>query len=167
MRPGIGVVPEGRRLFGQLTIEDNLVVAGYGAGLSGQQTRERIAALLPLLPERLRSGLRTRHAVLLSGGERQLLALVRALVSQPKLLVIDEPALGLAPVVIADVYDMLSRLRDDGVAVVVAEQIATHAAEHADTIHLLSRGRVVFSGPASDDGAAEAIKLSYVGYVDD
>ena len=166
LRPGVSLVPEGRRLFGQLTIEDNLVAAGYGAGLSGTGIRARIDALAPILPQALRDGMQSRYAVSLSGGERQIVALVRALMSEPNLIIIDEPSLGLAPVITNQVYDVLVRLREQGVAVVVVEQIATHAAEHADALHLLSRGQIVYSGPAAGAGAQEAIRLSYVGHVE-
>ncbi len=166
LRHGVSLVPEGRRLFGQLTIEENLVVAAYGAALSAEQTRARLRALAPILPDALRDGLRSRYAVSLSGGERQIVALVRALMSRPALIIIDEPSLGLAPVVTEKVYGVLSRLRAEGVAVVVVEQIATHAAEHADVLHLLSRGKIVYSGPSVSAEAQEAIRLSYVGPVE-
>jgi len=164
--PGVSLVPEGRRLFGQLTIEENLIVAGYGAGLGSEQIRQRLDALATHLPETLRSGLRSRYAVSLSGGERQIVALVRALMAEPELLIIDEPSMGLAPSVIDRVYAILARLHAEGAAVVVVEQIATHAAEHAEVLHLLSRGRIVYSGAASGANAEDAIKVSYVGHVE-
>ena len=156
----VSLVPEGRHLFGQLTIEQNLIVAGYGAGLNRHQSRNRIRALAAFLPEALRDGMATRHAVSLSGGERQIIALVRALMGEPRLIIIDEPSLGLAPIVTDRVYGLLQGLHQDGVTIVVVEQIATHAAEHADTLHLLSRGQIVYSGPASGEAADFALGLS-------
>lgn len=165
VRQGICLVPEGRRLFGELTIEENLVVAGYGAGLKRKQLRERVAQVAETLPPNLREGMGSRLAMTLSGGERQLLALSRALMSAPRLILLDEPSMGLAPMMVDKVYEILADLRKGGVAVVVIEQIATHALAHADKIYLLSRGQIVYGGPPSDESATEAIKLSYVGDV--
>ncbi len=165
VRQGICLVPEGRRLFGELTIEENLVVAGYGAGLKHKQLRERVAQVAETLPSNLREGMASRLAMTLSGGERQLLALSRALMSAPRLILLDEPSMGLAPMMVDKVYEILADLHNGGVAVVVIEQIATHALEHADKIYLLSRGQIVYGGPPSDEAVAEAIKLSYVGDV--
>ena len=167
VRHGVCLVPEGRRLFGQLTIEDNLLVAGYGVGLKRKVIRKRIKEVAEILPPALRDGMASRLAMSLSGGERQMLALSRALMSDPRLIILDEPSMGLAPIMVDRVYEILSGLRSKGVAVVVVEQIATHALEHADTLHLLARGHIVYSGPTSDAAAAEAIKSSYVGHVEE
>ena len=160
---GICLVPEGRRLFGDLSIAENLVVAGYGAGLRGQALRVRVAQVAQTLPAPLLKSMHARLAMSLSGGERQLVALSRALMPDPRLVILDEPSMGLAPLMVDKVYDTLSELQSRGVAVVVIEQIATHAVEHADQLFLLSRGRVVYSGKPTEQTVADAIKASYVG----
>lgn len=166
VRNGISLVPEGRRLFGQLTIEENLIAAGYGVGLKRKQMRERIQQVSAILPQPLQDGMTSRLAMTLSGGERQILALSRALMSDPRLIILDEPSMGLAPIMVDRVYEVLCDLRSRGVAVVVIEQMATHAVQHADTLHLLSRGRIVYSGPATNAAASDAIRSSYVGQVE-
>ena len=160
---GICLVPEGRRLFGDLSIAENLVVAGYGAGLRGEALRVRVAQVAQTLPAPLLKSMHARLAMSLSGGERQLVALSRALRPDPRLVILDEPSMGLAPLMVDKVYDTLSELQSRGVAVVVIEQIATHAVEHADQLFLLSRGRVVYSGKPTEQTVADAIKASYVG----
>lgn len=160
---GICLVPEGRRLFGDLSIAENLVVAGYGAGLRGEALRVRVAQVAQTLPAPLLKSMHARLAMSLSGGERQLVALSRALMPDPRLVILDEPSMGLAPLMVDKVYDTLSELQSRGVAVVVIEQIATHAVEHADQLFLLSRGRVVYSGKPTEQTVADAIKASYVG----
>lgn len=163
VRSGICLVPEGRRLFGQLTIEENLVLGGYGAGLGRTRIQERLDEVIEILPARLREGMRTRHAGMLSGGERQMLALARALMANPKMLLIDEPSMGLAPILIEKVYEVLVDLNHRGVTVMVIEQQATHAIRFARTVHILERGKVSYSGPANSAAAAEALRAGYVG----
>jgi branched-chain amino acid transport system ATP-binding protein len=163
---GICLVPEGRRLFGQLTIEENLIVAGYGVGLNQKQIRDRIETVIDILPPTIRNLTGSRLAASLSGGERQMLALSRALMSDPTVIILDEPSLGLAPIMVERVYEVLQDLRARGVTVVVVEQLATQAVRNADTLYLLSRGCVAFTGPATGQAAAEAIKASYVGHAE-
>jgi branched-chain amino acid transport system ATP-binding protein len=140
------------------------VVAGYGAGLNKRHTRERVDEVIDILPAQLHNSIKSRLAMSLSGGERQMLALSRALMCNPRLIVVDEPSMGLAPIMVDKVYDVLGQLHSRGVTVVVIEQIATHAVERADVMHLLSRGKIAYSGPASGDAALEAIRSSYVGH---
>ena len=163
IRSGICLVPEGRRLFGQLTIEENLILGGYGAGLNRKQTRERIASVAATLPPALREGMRSRLAGMLSGGERQMVALARALMADPNVIFIDEPSMGLAPILIDKVYDVLSELNRSGVTIVVIEQQATHALKFANTLHVLERGALIYSGPAQSEEAADALRAGYVG----
>lgn len=163
IREGICLVPEGRRLFGELTILENLLVAGYGIGMKRKQILEHIQVVSAMLPPALKEGMSSRIAMSLSGGERQLLALCRALMSDPRLIILDEPSMGLAPIMVKKVYEILLEMQRNGAAIVVIEQIATHAIQHADKLYLLSRGRVVYSGPASCVAASEAIQSSYVG----
>lgn len=160
---GICLIPEGRRLFGQLTVEENLTVAGYGAGLKGPTLRSRLAEAVSVLPAALAEGIGARQAASLSGGERQMVALSRALMCAPRLIVVDEPSMGLAPIMVDALYSRLEMLRQSGAAVIVVEQIATHAKRFADDIHLLSRGRIVFHGPARDPATDRAIQESYLG----
>ena len=163
IRSGICLVPEGRRLFGQLTIEENLVLGGYGAGLNRAQTRQRMESAVAILPPGLRKGMRSRLAGMLSGGERQMLALGRALMADPSTMLIDEPSMGLAPILIDKVYQVLSALNQRGVTIVVIEQQATHAIKLAKTVHVLERGRLIYSGPAGSEAAANALRSGYVG----
>ena len=160
---GVCLVPEGRRLFGQLTIHENLVLGGYGAGLSRAKIRDRIDEVMHILPAGLREGMRSRHAGMLSGGERQMLALARAMMASPRVLLIDEPSMGLAPILIDKVYEVLRELHGQGVTLVVIEQQATHAIRFADTLHILERGRISYSGPATGEAAQAALRAGYVG----
>jgi branched-chain amino acid transport system ATP-binding protein len=163
IRSGVCLVPEGRRLFGQLSIEENLVLGGYGAGLGRVQIRQRMQEVLEMLPAGLREGMRTRLAGMLSGGERQMLALARALMAKPSTIIIDEPSMGLAPLLIQKVYDILSDLHRRGVTIVVVEQQATHALLSAQTVHVMERGRLIYSGPPSSSEVEAALRSGYVG----
>ncbi|MEI7786055.1 MAG: ATP-binding cassette domain-containing protein [Betaproteobacteria bacterium] len=163
IRSGVCLVPEGRRLFGQLSIEENLVLGGYGAGLGRVQIRQRMQEVLEMLPAGLREGMRTRLAGMLSGGERQMLALARALMAKPSIIIIDEPSMGLAPLLIQKVYDILSDLHRRGVTIVVVEQQATHALLSAQTVHVMERGRLIYSGPPSSSEVEAALRSGYVG----
>jgi len=163
IRSGICLVPEGRRLFGQLSIEENLVLGGYGAGLNRAQTRQRMQEAIEVLPTSLREGMRSRLAGLLSGGERQMLALGRALMANPNTIIIDEPSMGLAPLLIQKVYEVLSTLNQRGVTIVVVEQQATHAIRSARAIHVMERGKLTYSGPATGNAAEQALRAGYVG----
>ncbi|WP_159591270.1 ABC transporter ATP-binding protein [Hydrogenophaga sp. BPS33] len=163
VRSGICLVPEGRRLFGQLTIEENLVLGGYGAGFGRSRIKARLDEVVEILPTRLRDGMRTRQAGMLSGGERQMLALARALMADPQMLLIDEPSMGLAPILIEKVYEVLTALNQQGVTVMVIEQQATHAIRFAQSIHVLERGKISYAGPADGAAVAEALRSGYVG----
>jgi branched-chain amino acid transport system ATP-binding protein len=163
IRSGICLVPEGRRLFGQLSIEENLLLGGYGAGLNRAQTRQRMQEAIDVLPASLREGMRTRLAGMLSGGERQMLALGRALMANPNTIIIDEPSMGLAPLLIQKVYEVLSGLNRRGVTILVVEQQATHAIRMAQDIHVMERGKLIYNGPATGAAAEQALRSGYVG----
>jgi ABC-type branched-subunit amino acid transport system ATPase component len=163
---GVAIIPEGRRLFGQLTITENLLLGAYGVGASRAETRRRMEAVMAHMPEAVRRG-RDRAAVTLSGGEQQMLVIGRALMAAPRLMVIDEPSLGLAPILIDRVYDLLAGLRKDGVTIVVFEQLATHALRHADRIVVIDHGLIRHDGPVSDDATVEALRVGYLGQAEE
>ena len=138
-RLGLSVVPEGRGLFPQMSVEENLLMGGYAAASSRQmaESMEHCYALFPLLRDR-----RRQLAGTLSGGQQQMLAICTGLMSRPKLCILDEPSLGLAPIVIGDIGRTLRRLREEGVTVLLAEQNARLTGEVADRIYVLQAGGV-------------------------
>ena len=155
-------MPEGRRLFGQLSVRENLLLGGFGAGASRGETRRRLETTLESLPKALRDN-SGRAAATLSGGEQQMLAIGRALMAEPKALIIDEPSMGLAPVLINQVYEWLARLHDGGVTILLMEQMATHAVRHSDMLVILDRGRVIYAGTPKGDEASAALIGGYIG----
>lgn len=139
-RKGIALVPEGRRIFGSLSVEEN-VRLGLRARSGGKATNadvDEVLGLFPVLQER-----RGDWAGQLSGGEQQQLALARALVARPRLLLLDEPSLGLAPQIVDQVFEFLSKLREQGQTVLLVEQNAPRAVDYADRLYLLQRGRII------------------------
>jgi branched-chain amino acid transport system ATP-binding protein len=138
---GIVLVPEGRRLFPSLTVEENLKIGGYGRKMHGPWTLERVYALFPLLKERRSSATPT-----LSGGQQQMAAIGRALMSNPRVLLCDEISLGLAPIIIADVYAALPRIKAEGTSVVLVEQDIVQAMKVADRIYCFQEGRLSLTG---------------------
>ena len=163
VRAGLVQVLEGRHCFRSLTVEDNLVVGGQVRGLSRAALRvelERIYALFPRLRDKRRT-----PAGLTSGGEQQMAAIGRALMARPRLLVLDEPSMGLAPLVVEGIFDALKRLnREDGLSILVAEQNSTVALRHADRATVLENGRTVLDGPAADLRERGDIKAFYLGF---
>ncbi len=160
---GVVLVPEGRRLFGQLTVRENLLLGAYGARCGTAEMHRRLAETLPLMPRAVQEG-QERAAATLSGGEQQMLAVGRAIMAAPRTIVLDEPSLGLAPILIDKVYEVLGQLNEAGVTVVVIEQIAAHAMRYAKSLTVLDRGSIVYSGSATDDAAEEALKVGYLGH---
>jgi branched-chain amino acid transport system ATP-binding protein len=159
---GVVLVPEGRRLFGQMSIRENLVLGAFGARCDAGQTQQRLDRTLALMPQRVRENTR-RAAATLSGGEQQMLALGRAMMAAPRVIVMDEPSLGLAPILIGKVYEVLAQLHDQGVTVLVIEQVAAHALRYSQRLNVLDRGQVVYAGPARGAQAEEAMKAGYLG----
>jgi branched-chain amino acid transport system ATP-binding protein len=157
---GIGFVPEGRHVVAPLTVLENLQLGGYRC--SRQDRREglnRVHALFPILRER-----GNQASGMLSGGEQQMLAIGRALMSRPKVLVLDEPSMGLAPAIVKLVFESLVEVAATGVAVLVAEQNTGRVTAVADRVYLLRLGEVVAAGPASDfNDAAEVARLYFGG----
>jgi branched-chain amino acid transport system ATP-binding protein len=159
---GLALVPERRELFGTMPVEDNLVLGGYRPmKLRVPRWRdglERVYALFPRLKER-----RTQLAGTLSGGERQMLAVGRALMAQPKLLMLDEPSLGLAPLVVREIFQIITRLRDQGVSILLVEQNARAALEVADHGYVLETGEIVLDGPARELAHDARVIDTYLG----
>ncbi|MEZ5840802.1 MAG: ABC transporter ATP-binding protein [Hyphomicrobiales bacterium] len=153
---GLALVPEGRRLFPSLSVEENLVIGAYSKR-PGPWSLERIYALFPILAERRRS-----PGTALSGGQQQMVAIGRALMSNPKLLLCDEISLGLAPVVIADIYAALPGIKAEGTSVVVVEQDIGQAMKVADRVYCFQEGRVSLSGRPGELGR-EQISAAYFG----
>ena len=162
VRDGLALVPEGRLLFGPMSVRENLELGAYGAGRERRVVTERalarVNALFPVLEERAGQAAET-----LSGGEQQMLAVARALMSEPRLLLLDEPSLGLAPLVIAEIFSALDELRAQGVTILLVEQDARLALRHADRGSVMRTGRVVLEGPAADLLADESVRTIYLG----
>jgi branched-chain amino acid transport system ATP-binding protein len=144
-RKGVGLVPQGRRVFPKLTVEENLIVAAR----RGKWTRNAVFELFPRLRER-----KHQYAGSLSGGEQQMLAIARALMGNPRVLLMDEPSEGLAPIIVAEVGRTIARLKAEGQSIVLVEQNVKLALELADEVAILNTGRMVFAGPAKDVGQA-------------
>jgi branched-chain amino acid transport system ATP-binding protein len=157
LRRGIAMVPEGRKLFPSLSVEENLLIGGQARRASGPWDLGAVYALFPILKERRRS-----PGTALSGGQQQMVAIGRALMSNPELLLCDEISLGLAPVVIRDIYAALPRIRETGAAVVLVEQDIGRALGVADRVYCMMEGRVTLEGrPAALERAA--IHAAYFG----
>ena len=159
---GIALVPEKRELFGTMSVEDNLVLGAFRqVRLSNANWREQIDVVFELFP-RLKER-RTQAAGTLSGGERQMLAVGRALMSRPTLLMLDEPSLGLAPLVVIEIFRTIAALRDTGVTTLLVEQNARAALETADYGYVLEMGEVALHGPASDLAEDPRVIDTYLG----
>jgi branched-chain amino acid transport system ATP-binding protein len=157
---GLCIVPEHRELFGTMTVEENLQLGGFRVSRAKSATeQELVYALFPRLKER-----RTQLAGTLSGGEQQMLAMGRALMSQPRLLMLDEPSLGLAPLIVADIFRTIGELRQAGVSVLLVEQNARAALEIADRAYVMELGEFIMSGPASEIRGDQRVVASYLGF---
>ena len=157
---GVVHVVEGRKVLRHMTVEQNLVVGGHRLMRMADVKHglDRVYGLIPRLAE-----LRTRTAGYLSGGEQQLLLIGRAMMAQPRLLMIDEPALGLAPMMVLEIFGLLAKLRQEGVSLLIVEQHAQAALEIADHGYILENGRVVLEGTAAELSANEDIQEFYLG----
>ena len=159
---GMSLVPERRELFGTMSVEDNLLLGGfrrYRARESGwRDTLNEVFDLFPRLRER-----RAQQAGTLSGGERQMLAVGRALMAKPNLLMLDEPSLGLAPRIVREIFHIIARLRETGVAILLVEQNARAALQVADYGYVLETGEVILHGPARELAGDPKVIESYLG----
>jgi branched-chain amino acid transport system ATP-binding protein len=158
-RQGIAHVPEGRGTFTELTVEENLRVGAYTRKNGVREDMARCYEWFPRLGER-----RTQHAGSLSGGEQQMLAVSRALMLRPRLLLLDEPSLGLAPLLTRELFAMLEGItRDEGITVLIVEQNANLVLKFADYAYVLESGRIALDGDAAQIQAEDAVKRSYLG----
>ena len=159
IKRGLAIVPENRRLFGPMTVLENLEMGAYLRPKADlKEEFERVYDLFPLLYER-----RAQLAGTLSGGEQQMVAMGRALMSQPKLLLMDEPSMGLAPVLVERSFEIIKQVNDAGVAMLVVEQNANVSLSIADRGYVLSTGRIVLEGKAADLLEDEGLRKAYLG----
>jgi branched-chain amino acid transport system ATP-binding protein len=159
-RAGIAHVPEGRGTFNELSVWENLRLGAYARRANVKKEAQRVYKFFPRLEER-----RDQQAGTLSGGEQQMLALGRAMMARPRLLLLDEPSLGLAPRVVNEIFDALTRMKtDDGMSVLVVEQNANLALAHAARAYVLEVGNVVVEGTSDELRANESVRKSYLGY---
>jgi len=159
-RAGIAHVPEGRGTFSELSVWENLRLGAYARRANVKQEAQRVYKFFPRLEDR-----HHQQAGTLSGGEQQMLALGRAMMARPKLLLLDEPSLGLAPIVVTQIFDALARMKtDEGMSVLVVEQNANLALAHAARAYVLEVGNVVVAGTSDELRANESVRKSYLGY---
>ncbi len=157
---GIALVPEGRRLFAKMSVEENLEIGCYlpAARATRAQSLERIYGLFPVLRDK-----RSQPAGELSGGQQQMLAIGRALMARPRIVLFDEPSLGLAPTIVDDMFEIIKRVRDEGAAVLLVEQNVLKALGIADRAYVLEQGRIVASGLPADLLKQPHIREAYLG----
>jgi branched-chain amino acid transport system ATP-binding protein len=155
---GIAIVPENRRLFGPMTVLENLEMGAYLRGGGKKEDFDRVYELFPLLHER-----RAQLAGTLSGGEQQMVAMGRALMGRPKLLLMDEPSMGLAPILVERNFEIIQQVHESGIAILVVEQNANVSLSIADRGYVLSTGRLVLEGPAAELREHEDLRKAYLG----
>jgi branched-chain amino acid transport system ATP-binding protein len=158
IRRGMAIVPENRRLFGPMTVLENLQMGAYLHGGGSKEDFDRVYELFPLLHER-----RAQLAGTLSGGEQQMVAMGRALMSKPKLLLMDEPSMGLAPILVERSFEIIQQVHESGVAMLIVEQNANVSLSIADRGYVLSTGRLVLEGKAADLREDEGLRKAYLG----
>lgn len=157
---GISLVPEGRKLFPFMSVEDNLLLGSYvkRAKLNRQKSLDRVLELFPILQERL-----SQQAGTLSGGQQQMLAIGRGLMSDPKLLILDEPSLGLAPIIVDDIFDVFKKINEEGVTVLISEQHINRVLKIIDFGHVIEQGKIAVSGTATELENNTYVKEAYLG----
>jgi branched-chain amino acid transport system ATP-binding protein len=160
MRMGVAHVPEGREIFAELTVKENLRLGAHTRRGSIKGDLQRVHELFPWIERR-----GDQQAGTLSGGEQQMLAIARAMMARPRLLLLDEPSLGLAPIVVSEIFRIVKELNErDGTTVLVVEQNANIALQAAETAYVLEVGRVALSGPSAELREHESVRRSYLGY---
>jgi branched-chain amino acid transport system ATP-binding protein len=157
-RRGLRLVPEGRGLLARMTVWENLVMGQYATATGTRSDLEAALERFPVLRQR-----RGQIASTLSGGEQQMLAIARALVARPRLLMLDEPSLGLAPRLVRQIFAVVAELKREGVTIVLVEQNARQALAVADRAYILETGQVVLAGPAAELAAGEGVQRAYLG----
>ncbi len=156
---GLVQVPEGRRVFPNLSVRENLELGSYRRGRAGRAVNlERVVAIFPKLRERF-----AQKAGTLSGGEQQMLAIGRGLMSEPRLLILDEPSLGLSPLLVEDMFALIKRLNDEGLAILLVEQNVVQSLAIAHRAYVLENGVIAMSGKAADLASDEGLRRSYLG----
>jgi branched-chain amino acid transport system ATP-binding protein len=158
---GLLLVPEGRGLFPGMSILDNLRMGGYTRRLKGKALSQKIDKALtdfPVLADRLGD-----RAGNLSGGQQQMLAIARALVGSPDILLLDEPSTGLAPLLVAEIFEIIHRLKSQGMTILLAEQNMQQALQTADRAYVIENGKITLDGPASELMESESVKKAYLG----
>jgi branched-chain amino acid transport system ATP-binding protein len=157
VRMGLALVPEGRQLFPSLSVEENLLIGGYGDRRGSPWNLGAVYEVFPVLRER-----RTTDVTLLSGGQQQMVAIGRALMSNPSILLCDEISLGLAPIIVEDIYRIIPLIRSNGASIVIVEQDVARALRHCDRFYCLQEGRVTLSGRPGDVDQ-DAVRMAYFG----
>ncbi|TQR33710.1 ABC transporter ATP-binding protein [Campylobacter sp. MIT 99-7217] len=158
VQKGIALVPEGRKIFINLSVEENLKIGAFNNGENYEHLKEQMYKLFPRLKAKRQS-----LAGNLSGGEAQMLAISRALMSEPKLLMLDEPSLGLAPKIVGEVFDIIVRLKEEGITILLVEQNAFSALKISDYAYVLENGKLVMQGVASELIGNDEIRKRYLG----
>lgn len=159
-RMGLISVPEGRGVFPNLSVEENLLVAATGAGKKLADAEEKIYATFPRLKER-----RKQMGWSLSGGEQQMLAIGRAMVAEPKMLLLDEPSLGLAPAIIETIFEVIFKIKEEGTGILLVEQNAVLAIEVSDYAHVMRMGEVILSGTSEEVASNKDMQDTYLGAI--
>ncbi len=158
LRTGLAHVPEGRRIFQQMTVQENLEMGAYIKKDVSQEDLETVFNYFPRLKER-----RKQIAGTLSGGEQQMLAMSRALMSHPKLMMLDEPSMGLAPILVDQIFDIIKELHKAGTTILLVEQNARKALQIADRAYVLETGSITLSGTGAELASSDAVKKAYLG----
>ena len=158
LRHGLAHVPEGRRIFLQMSVQENLDMGAYTQKSVSKEDLDMVFDLFPRLKER-----RHQIAGTLSGGEQQMLAMSRALMSHPKLIMLDEPSMGLAPILVDQIFDMITKLHQAGTTILLVEQNASKALQIADRAYVLETGNVTLTGTGQELSQSDAVKKAYLG----
>ena len=158
VQKGISLVPEGRRVFINLSVEENLRMGAFNNDENYERLKDEMYELFPRIGQK-----KTQMAGTLSGGEQQMLAIARAMMSEPKLLMLDEPSLGLAPKIVGEVFNIIQRLRDEGITILLVEQNAFAALKISDRAYVLENGKIAMSGNAQELIGDDNIRQKYLG----